>query len=97
MTILRMELKSRLYTTSKEICSFIESTFTVRYIQEGVVKLLHRIGFSYKQTKQIPCECNIGKQEQFVKELMELVGQVKASENKAKALSFQYRYKQTKL
>lgn len=83
MAILRMELKSRLYTTSKEICSFIESTFKVRYSQEGVVKLLHRIGFSYKQTKQVPCECNIEKQEQFVKELMELVGQVKASEKKA--------------
>ena len=83
ISILRTELKNRLYTTSKEIASFIESNFNVKYTQEGVVKLLHRIGFSYKQTKQVPCECNIEKQEQFVKELMELVGQVKASKNKA--------------
>lgn len=79
LSVLRKELKSRLYTTSKEVCDFIQTAFGMTYTEDGVVKLLHRIGFSYKQTKQIPCECNIEKQEAFVKELMNLVSHVQAS------------------
>lgn len=77
--VLRFELKSRLYTTSKEVCDFIQTAFDITYTEDGVVKLLHRVGFGYKQTKQVPCECNTEKQEAFVKELMELVSHVGAS------------------
>ncbi len=82
MSVLRAELKSRLYTTSKEVCDFIQIAFNITYTEDGVVKLLHRIGFSYKQTKQVPCECNTEKQEAFVKELMELVSHVESSGGK---------------
>jgi transposase len=82
VSVLRIELKSRLYTTSKEVCDFIQTAFDITYTEDGVVKLLHRIGFGYKQTKQVPCECDTEKQEAFVKELMELVRHVEASGGK---------------
>jgi len=73
ISTLRNELKSRLYTTSKEINGWIKDNFDVDYTEKGVVKLLKRIGFSYKQTKQVPCESNIAAQEKFVEELSELL------------------------
>lgn len=80
ISLLRKDLKNRLYTTSKEVVDLIEQSFNITYSKEGVVKLLKRIGFSYKQTKQVPCECNVAAQEKFVEELSELLKN--AAENK---------------
>jgi transposase len=44
----------------------------VEYTQQGVVDLLNRIGFTYKKTKEVPCECNVEKQQAFMKELSEV-------------------------
>jgi hypothetical protein len=46
--------------------------FGVEYTQQGVVDLLNRIGFTYKKTKEVPCECNVEKQQSSIKELSEV-------------------------
>jgi len=70
ISILREELKGRLYQSSQEVLDFIRNTFSIEYSESGATSLLHRIGFSYKKTKQVPCEANREKQEAFV-ELIE--------------------------
>ncbi|MDR0437546.1 MAG: winged helix-turn-helix domain-containing protein [Bacteroidales bacterium] len=72
ISILRTELKRTVYTDSKSIAAWIEDRFGVHYKPASVVDLLNRIGFTYKKTKEIPCECDIEKQKAFVSELAEV-------------------------
>ena len=53
---LTSELQSKLYLTSDEIIDWVVVQFGILFTKNGMVKLLHRIGFSYKKTKQVPCE-----------------------------------------
>lgn len=73
LSLLRKELKAHIYTDSKSICLWLESTLDIQYTSQGVVDLLNRIGFTYKKTKEVPCECDAEKQEAFVKELSEIL------------------------
>jgi transposase len=41
--------------------------FGVKYTAEGVVRLLHRLKFSYKKSRQIPCEGSNVQQLNFIK------------------------------
>jgi transposase len=69
---LRSELKRQVYTDSKSVSIWIKNRFDVDYTPQGVVDLLNRIGFTYKKTKEVPCECDAQKQEEFVKALAEI-------------------------
>jgi transposase len=69
MSLLQAELKLHIYTDSKSVASWINGQFGISYTPEGIVDLLNRIGFTYKKTKEIPCECDADKQEAFVEEL----------------------------
>lgn len=62
------ELQTKLYLTSDEIIAWVASQYEIHFSKDGMVKLLHRIGFSYKKTKQVPCEADIQRQQDFVKE-----------------------------
>lgn len=72
LSILRAELKTTLYTDSKSVVKFIKERFGVDYTPQGAVDLLNRIGFSYKKTKEVPCESDIDKQVSFMEELSKL-------------------------
>ena len=72
ISLLRSELKRTIYTDSKSVAVWIKDRFGVEYTQQGVVDLLNRIGFTYKKTKEVPCECDIEKQQSFVCELSEI-------------------------
>ncbi len=63
---LRAELKTRLYENAQQICQFIKAEFGVAYRAAGVVPLLHRIGFEYKKTKQVPCKADEAAQAEFI-------------------------------
>lgn len=67
------EVSENLYLTSKEVAAYILRELGVAYVDKGVVKLLHRLGFSYKKTKQVPAKANRSKQEAFVNELNDLL------------------------
>jgi len=79
ISLLRQELKSHIYTDSKQVCAWIENAFGVVYTQSGIVDLLNRIGFTYKKTKEVPCECDVEKQQAFMEKLSELLSQMDES------------------
>lgn len=70
---LTQEVAEYLYLSSKEVAAYILREFGIAYADKGVVKLLHRLGFSYKKTKQVPAKANRSEQEEFVKELNEVL------------------------
>ena len=47
--ILRKELNKKIYLTAKEVCEYVKKTFNKKYRAESMVKLLNKIGFSYKK------------------------------------------------
>lgn len=69
---LRTELNTRLYETAEAICGYVRQEFGVEYRAEGIVPLLHRIGFSYKKTKQVPARADEAEQAEFVAEFEQL-------------------------
>jgi hypothetical protein len=66
------ELRQNIYTDSKPAARWIRQAFGVEYMQQGIVDLLNRIGYTYKKTKEVSCECNVEKQRAFMKELPEV-------------------------
>lgn len=72
MVELRKELKRQLYETCQEICEWVERRFRVNYSAEGMCDLLHRIGYVYKQTKQVPMKVDEAAQAEFIAEFEEL-------------------------
>jgi transposase len=73
ITELRQELKTNLYTDSKEVAEWIETRWKITYTASGVVDLLNRIDFTYKQTKCVPCEADAEKQQAFIEQLNHLL------------------------
>lgn len=69
---LRTELKTRLYENAQQICGFIKAEFGVEFRAEGLVALLHRIGFEYKKTKQVPCKADEAAQAEFIAKFEDL-------------------------
>jgi len=78
---LRRELNQNLYTDSKQIIAWVETRFGITYTPQGMVDMLHRIGFCYKQTKQVPCETDVAAQHEFLTELTGLLSE--AVDNKS--------------
>jgi transposase len=73
LSLLRTELNHTLYTEAKSVARLIKDNFGVAYTPEGTVALLKRTGFSYKKTKEVPCECREEKQRAFMEELSEVL------------------------
>ena len=67
------ELRHTLYTDARSVAVWIKDNFGVVYTPQGVVDLLNRIGFSYKKTKEVPCEANSEKQQAFMEKLSALL------------------------
>jgi len=72
---LRKELRECLYINSKQVAAYIEQEFGIRYSLSAVVKLLHRLGFTYKKTKGVGIKADREAQEKFVEELNEILAQ----------------------
>lgn len=60
------ELTTHFYTSSAEVCAFVSTTFGKTYTRNGIVPVLHRLKYSYKKTKSVPCDANPAKQAEFV-------------------------------
>lgn len=63
---LKQELRNNLMKSAKEIVKWIKEKYGIEYTPEGLVPLLHRIGFSYKKTKQVPSKADKDAQKMFV-------------------------------
>lgn len=74
-------LKNKTYQTVKEIVAYAKKHYRKSYSIEGMTHLLHRLGFVYKKTKQVPGKLDLQKQEEFKSEYEELKN-TKKSEDK---------------
>lgn len=74
------ELNRTLYSTAKEIGAYIRRTFGVTYRNDAIIKLLHRLGFSYKKTKGVPAKADFELQEQFIEKYRHLRKNLKKNE-----------------
>lgn len=59
-------LSECLYGTAQKICTWIKDECAVEYTPHGLVPLLHRLGFSYKKTKQVPGKADPLRQRAFL-------------------------------
>ncbi len=50
---------------SKQVIEYIKIEFSISYSESGIVALLHRLGFKYKNTVLIPSKFDKDKQEEF--------------------------------
>lgn len=64
-----IKLKTHLCIEVKGVCNSLITAFGIGCTPQGVAGLLNRIGFTYKHNKEIPCEANLTKQEEFVQKL----------------------------
>jgi len=77
---LRKQLKEQLYESCHQICEWVEKRFLVKYTAEGMCDLLHRIGFVYKKTKQIPMKVDALAQAEFIGQFEQLQAEKEADE-----------------
>lgn len=65
-------VKQEIITDCKQVAEYVQQTFGMNYTVNAVSKLLHRLGFVYKQVIGIPGKLNEEKQKAFVKAYEEL-------------------------
>jgi transposase len=73
-------VKKHTVTDSREVVKFIKETFDKAYTITGVTKLLHRMGFVYKQVILIPGKLNEAAQAAWVEEYKALEKNKKESD-----------------
>lgn len=61
-------LAANILPTASAAAAYIEKKYQVKYTPNGVTKLLHRLGFSYKKPRVIPGKLDPIKQAAFIKE-----------------------------
>ncbi|MEO0333134.1 MAG: IS630 family transposase [Bacteroidota bacterium] len=66
--LLAGHLDDNLYLDVKPIIAYVHEHFEVRYTVSGMRDLLHRIGFTYKQTKSVPSKADEEAQRSFLED-----------------------------
>ena len=61
--------------------AFIEQRFGVRYAQSGTIKLMHRLGFSYKKPKALPLGAPVAAQQAQIDKYDSLMNGLAADES----------------
>lgn len=69
---LKEYLRVNLCHSSKVVAHYIKENYGVSYSWDGVICLLHRLGFSYKKTRLVPSGCDEDKQEKWCESFKEL-------------------------
>jgi len=59
-------LRDSLYSCAKDVTEYVKQKYGISFTAEGMVHLLHRLGFSYKKTKQVPGKSDPEKQRAFL-------------------------------
>lgn len=60
-------VSEQVITDCQKVADYIKENLGVCYTKNGVTKLLHRLGFVYKQTVIVPSKVNIKEQEGFLR------------------------------
>lgn len=71
-TLVEKYAEDEIITDCHQVVLYIQNTFSVSYTVDGVSKLLHRLGFAYKQIIGIPGGLNAEKQMAFLREYQTL-------------------------
>lgn len=77
---LKEEVRNNIYSTAKEAAAFVKEKYGIYYPAQSMVKLLKRIGFSYKKTKRRPSKADRKEQEDFDNKYKELRESLKDDE-----------------
>ena len=64
--VLKAHLGQIIYPNAKSIAAYVAENYGVKYTPEGLVHLLHRLGFVYKKTKAVPGKADPEKQKAFI-------------------------------
>lgn len=67
---LAAHLDVTLYPDAKSVCDYVRQTYGVKFTVSGMTKLLHRLGFVYKQTKTVPSRADEQAQRDFLEEVL---------------------------
>lgn len=74
------EIINKVYSNTKEIVEWLKIKFNISYNHQGLVHLLHKLGFVYKKTKLVPAKANSEKQKEFIEKFNEIKENLKDSE-----------------
>jgi transposase len=77
---LQAQLGRGFYTCAQAVAEWIKTKFSVQYHPQGLVKLLHRLGFAYKKTVLVAPQADPIKQTEFVAQLHQQVNQLAEDE-----------------
>jgi len=77
---LKEHIRNNLYSRAIDIMKYIKDKYNITYTREGVVILLHRLGFSYKKTKAIPGKSDVEKQKKHLEKYEKLRKSLKKEE-----------------
>lgn len=78
--IIEKFVQDTVVTDCQQVVEYIQNTLGIRYTIDGTTKLLHRLGFVYKQIVGIPGKLNEEKQMAFIKEYQTLKENKKETE-----------------
>jgi transposase len=73
-------MENHLFSNAMEIANYVKKEFAVEYKQESMVKVVKKLGFSYKKTKLVPAKANKEEQEKFVEMYENLRSNLKSDE-----------------
>lgn len=65
-------LEEHTYQTAKEVITYIQDLYGVKYSLDGITKLMKRLGFVHKQFSTVPAKADSVAQEAFVEEYEKL-------------------------
>lgn len=71
---LTLHLKEHVYQTVKEITAYVQEYYQINYSVEGMTQMLHKLGFVYKKTKQLPAKFDPIKQKEFIRQYQQIKG-----------------------
>lgn len=71
------ELDDRIFASTKEVVSYINKNYKVRFSISGCNNLLHRLGFTFKKAKGVPGKAKKKDQEDFIEKYDSLKGKGK--------------------
>lgn len=78
--MIEKHVEKEIITDCLQVVAYIQNTFGISYTIDGATKLLHKLGFTYKQIIGVPGNLNAEKQMAFVKAYEELKERKKEDE-----------------
>ena len=83
LELLEAELDSRLYQSCSEVAAWVKARFGINYSDRGMLALLHRLDYSYKQSRHRGTKSDPVAQTEWVEEVLEPVLEEVAEERAA--------------